>query len=62
MASGPADQEAGSMREQVSQWILFLVANTLMYRPLDISISAVSNRSIQRLYQFIATGIGEYKK
>jgi hypothetical protein len=50
------------MREQVSQWILFLVANTLMYRPLGISISAVSNRSIRRLYRFISTGIGEYKK
>lgn len=59
---GISDAEGESMKDQVSQWILFLVVNTLVYRPLGISVADVDNRSIRRLYRFIAAGFGGYKK
>ncbi|WP_010259506.1 TetR/AcrR family transcriptional regulator [Treponema primitia] len=43
--------------ETLSQWILFLVVNTLMRRPERFSFSDVSNTSFQILYKFIVLGI-----
>jgi AcrR family transcriptional regulator len=43
--------------EVLSQWILFLVVNTLMMRPEGTSFSDVSNTSFRILYKFIVLGI-----
>ncbi|MDR2362796.1 MAG: TetR/AcrR family transcriptional regulator [Spirochaetaceae bacterium] len=50
-----------SLKEQTSQWILFLTANVLMRWPKDRAVSEFPNKSLRTLYKFIALGINGYK-
>jgi AcrR family transcriptional regulator len=43
--------------ETLAQWILFLIVNTLMRRPVGTSFSDVSNKRFRILYRFIVLGI-----
>jgi AcrR family transcriptional regulator len=45
------------VREQSSQWILFLIINMLMRRPPEMSFAELPNTGIRRLYQFICLGL-----
>jgi AcrR family transcriptional regulator len=51
------DGHSESLREQTSQWILFLIANILMHRPRGMAVSEFSNKSQKILYKFIALGV-----
>ena len=53
----PIPGEEGPETEYTSQWILFLIINTLMHRPPGMGFSEVPNAGIRRLYRFICLGI-----
>jgi AcrR family transcriptional regulator len=50
-------EELAPAQEQISQWIFFLIVNTLMRRPPAVGFAEVPNASIRRLYRFICLGI-----
>ncbi|MDR0622887.1 MAG: TetR/AcrR family transcriptional regulator [Treponema sp.] len=49
--------ESGPETEYVSQWILFLIVNTLIQRPPGMDFSEVPNAGIRRLYRFVCLGL-----
>jgi AcrR family transcriptional regulator len=49
-------------QEHFSQWIFFLIVNTLMCRPPAMDFTEVSNASIRRLYRFICLGIKGFER
>jgi AcrR family transcriptional regulator len=44
-------------REQISQWMIFLLISTLMRHPEHMSFADVPNTSIRIMYRFIALGL-----
>jgi AcrR family transcriptional regulator len=55
ISDGSKDSPGESSR--VTQWILFLIVNTLMSRPEGMSFADLPNESIRILYRFIVSGI-----
>jgi AcrR family transcriptional regulator len=52
------DKDAAAIRaERISQWILFLIINTLMRRPEGMNFTEIPNDSMRRLFRFICLGI-----
>jgi AcrR family transcriptional regulator len=49
--------EAEGLAEKTSQWVLFLVVNTLMRRLTGMELSGISNDSFRILYRFITLGV-----
>ena len=49
------------LKEQTSQWILFLTANVLTRWPKNKAVPEFSNKSLRILYKFIALGVNGYK-
>jgi AcrR family transcriptional regulator len=47
----------GLTGETMSQWVLFLIINTLMRRPEGVSFSDVPDSSFRILYKFVVLGI-----
>jgi AcrR family transcriptional regulator len=58
--AGAAPAE-GTEPEHIPQWILFLIINTLMYRPPGAGSLGVSNAAVRRLYRFICRGLGGFE-
>jgi AcrR family transcriptional regulator len=46
----------------IPQWIVFLIVNTLMYRPEDIDFVDVPDESMRLLYRTLTCGIGGFKQ
>jgi AcrR family transcriptional regulator len=42
---------------RITQWILFLIVNTLMHRPKGMDFADLANESIRTLYRFIVSGV-----
>jgi AcrR family transcriptional regulator len=55
-AGGEAGAEDSPLREWTSQCILFLIVNTLMYRPAGMDFSGVENENFRTLYRFLVLG------
>jgi AcrR family transcriptional regulator len=47
----------GEEPEHISQWILFLLVNTLIHRPAGVGFADVSNAGIRRLFRFVCLGV-----
>jgi AcrR family transcriptional regulator len=62
--AGPVSIPGGGGPDAVhtSQWILFLVVNTLIHRPPGMGFPEVSNAGIRRLYRFICLGIKGFER
>jgi AcrR family transcriptional regulator len=57
-ALGPeAGERTGMTGEQIAQWILFLIVNTLMRRPGGMDFAALPNESVRTLFRFITLGL-----
>jgi AcrR family transcriptional regulator len=48
--------------ERLGQWILFLIINTLMRKPGDLSFKDIPNSSFRTLYRFITLGVRGIKE
>jgi AcrR family transcriptional regulator len=51
---------ADSPEDLISQWILFLILNMLMYRPEGMAFADFPDSSIRALYRFITLGLKGY--
>jgi AcrR family transcriptional regulator len=56
------DGEDTPIREWSSQCILFLIVNTLMYRPAGMDFSGVENENFRTLYRFLVLGIEGFEE
>jgi AcrR family transcriptional regulator len=53
----PGQDRDPLLLEHTVRWILFLIVNTFMRLPKDISLAELSNGSIRRLFRFISLGV-----
>ncbi|MDR1947904.1 MAG: TetR/AcrR family transcriptional regulator [Spirochaetaceae bacterium] len=53
---------AGPLSEEMVQWILFLIVNTLMRRPADTEFAGVTNESFRILYRFVGLGVEGFNR
>jgi AcrR family transcriptional regulator len=49
-------------RDRIPQWIVFLIVNTLMRRPVDMDFVDVPDESVRLLYRAITCGMGGFKQ
>ncbi|MDR1325214.1 MAG: TetR/AcrR family transcriptional regulator [Treponema sp.] len=48
-------------RDHIPQWIVFLIVNTLMYRPVNMDFVDVPDESVRLLYRALTCGMGGFK-
>jgi AcrR family transcriptional regulator len=49
-------------RYHIPQWIVFLIVNTLIYRPIDMNFVDVSDENVRLLYRALTCGLGGFKQ